>query len=493
MNEKSVLTLNTRSKVKPLLEFVAFSLVFFVTLRSPNDADMWWHLRDGQEMIRLRTILTSDAFSYTRYGQPWTNAFWLSDLGMFGLFSIGGFLALAITSSLLSVLTMGIVYKQMNGPALITLGTILLSSFAISPVWSARPQIASFFLLAVLHLGLSHARSPLRGRPWLLVPFFILWANIHGGFIWGFLLIVAVLAGTILNRLFAIETRLSAEEFKGLAIWSLVAAGAVCINPNGLLLWKLPFYQVEVSVTNIAEWASPDFHRFDLHPILWLLFLLIIGIAFARQTVYWEDILKALGFGYMAFVAQRNIGPYAIIMAPIVGYYLTHAVRELTRRFRESYPQFTLNRLDILPRVVRTVVNITILLLLSSVCLARAYWLSLPGQVYSPYPRAAIEWIKQNRPNGRLLNTYDWGGYLTFALPEYPVFIDGRADLYGAAFLRQYAVLMAAAPGWDALLAQYEIGWMLLPPYSPLAAAAIREPAWRVAYQDATAVILVQR
>ncbi len=493
MNKKRVPSPNTVTGMKPLYAFVVFSLVFFITLHSPNDADMWWHLRDGQEMIRLRTILTSDVFSYTRFGQPWTNAFWLSDLGMFGFFSIGGFMALAIMSSLLSVLSMGIVYKQMSGPAPITLGTILLSSFAISPVWSARPQIASFFLLALLDLGLSHAKSPLRGRPWLLVPFFVLWANIHGGFIWGFLLILAELTGTVLNRLFSIETRFSAGELKRLAAWSIIAAGAVCINPNGPLLWKLPLYQIQVSVMNIAEWASPNFHRFDLHPILWLLFLLVIGIAFAKQTVHWEDILKALGFGYMAFVAQRNIGPYAIIVAPIIAYYLSHAVRELTKRFQESNAQFKLEHFDVLPGVVRAVLNITLLALLSGLCLARAYWVSLPAQVYAGYPKDAIEWIKQTHPNGRLLSTYDWGGYLTFMLPEYPVFIDGRADLYGEPFLRQYAEILAGAHGWEAVLQQYNVETLLLPPSAALATSTSENPGWRVVYQDATAIVVERR
>jgi hypothetical protein len=493
MNKASVVIPDAKSTIKPLLEFVVFALVFFVTLHTPNDTDMWWHLRDGQEMMRVGKILTTDVFSYTRFDQPWTNAFWLSDLGMFGVFSVGGFLALAIAGSLLAVLSMWIVYKQMDGPALITLGTVLLSSFATSPVWSARPQMLSFFLLAVLDLGLSHARSPLRGRPWLLAPFFILWANIHGGFIWGFLLILATLVGTLLNWLFSIEARLSAEEFKDLTIWSIIAAGAVCINPNGLLLWRLPFYQIQVSFTNIAEWASPNFHRFYLHPILWLLFLLIIGVAFARQTVHWEDLLKALGFAYMAFVSQRNIGPYAIIIAPIVGTYLSRAAKELARSLQRSGPPVTLDRTDVLPRAVTAVLNFMIVALLCSVCLARAYWLSLPAQVYAAYPREAVEWIKQNHPAGKLLNAYEWGGYLTFVLPEYPVFIDGRADLYGDAFMGSYANLLAAPAGWETELHKYNVGCLLLPPATPLALAAEQSSAWQVAYQDATAVVVVRR
>jgi hypothetical protein len=143
--------------------------------------------------------------------------------------------------------------------------------------------------------------------------------------------------------------------------------------------------------------------------------------------------------------------------------------------------------------VVKAGLNITIFALLSSICLARAYWLSLPAQVYTGYPKEAVEWIRQNHPNGRLLSTYDWGGYLTYTLPEYPVFIDGRADLYGEEFMRYYADLLAAPPSWQTALAEYNVGVLLLPPATPLADAASRSSTWRLAYDDGLAVILVQR
>src|SRR5258708_36154486 len=85
---------------------VVFLLVFLVVTHAPNDADMWWHLRDGQEMRKQGSILTTDVFSYTRFGQPWTNAFWLSDLAMYADFSAAGYLARAIATSRLAALAL---------------------------------------------------------------------------------------------------------------------------------------------------------------------------------------------------------------------------------------------------------------------------------------------------------------------------------------------------------------------------------------------------
>jgi hypothetical protein len=70
-----------------------------------------------------------------------------------------------------------------------------------------RPQILSFLMLALLDLGLDRLRNEprLRSFTWMLAPFFILWANLHGGFIWGFLLLGAFMAGETQERITGLE------------------------------------------------------------------------------------------------------------------------------------------------------------------------------------------------------------------------------------------------------------------------------------------------
>ena len=76
-----------------------------------------------------------------------------------------------------------------------------------------------------------------------------------------------------------------------------------------------------------------------------------------------------------------------------------------------------------------------------------------------------------------MFNAYSWGGYLIYRLyPDFPVYIDGRADLYGPAFFSQYAGTYLAKPGWEETFAQENIAYVLVESNSDLA-DALRQSA----------------
>jgi hypothetical protein len=92
--------------------------------------------------------------------------------------------------------------------------------------------------------------------------------------------------------------------------------------------------------------------------------------------------------------------------------------------------------------------------------------------------------------DGPLLNDYSWGGYLIWALPGRPVFIDGRADVYGGEILTDYAALMAVEPGWRERLERYGVRHALLDPAAPLTEVLRDACGWSVAYADGVSVLL---
>ncbi|HKT38173.1 MAG TPA: hypothetical protein VJR48_07355, partial [Ktedonobacterales bacterium] len=86
-------------------------------------------------------------------------------------------------------------------------------------------------------------------------------------------------------------------------------------------------------------------------------------------------------------------------------------------------------------------------------------------------------------PAGRGYNPYEWGGYLDEALPEYHVFIDSRSDVYSQQFLADYITITDVAPGWDKLLARYDVRWALLQTDAPLKQALALD-GWRCQAED---------
>ena len=104
-----------------------------------------------------------------------------------------------------------------------------------------------------------------------------------------------------------------------------------------------------------------------------------------------------------------------------------------------------------------------------------------------------MDWLLENKPTGNLFNSYNWGGYLIWrAYPEYRVYIDGRADVYGDVFIFNYMSIYNADPGWENKLNNQAIQTVLVEPDAPLATMLRQSPAWRVAYEDKASTIFIR-
>ncbi|MFZ5877906.1 MAG: hypothetical protein ACOY0R_00900 [Chloroflexota bacterium] len=468
-----------KNPLSNLLTALTFLLTAFLLSRPPVDADLWWHLRAGQVMWEQKSVLLADVFSYTRAGAPWVNAFWLSELLLYSLHRLGGYFALAAFVALLGALTFRVVSKNLKGNPFADSFLLLLAVITAAPVWGPRPQILSFLLVALLDFWL--LRSP--RRQWMLVPFFALWANLHGGWIWGFLLLAAHIAGLFAQSLLLDRERIPLRRLAlRLLGWTALSALAVGLNPNGLSLWALPFQQVNVSL-QIQEWLSPDFHRVDFHPLLWMLFLLILVAPFAKKPLNWPQIFKTLGFAYLTFVAQRNIALFAIVAAPLLS--------EWIQAFMESLPQKESRPAKELDPRLSSILDATLLIVLSLAALGNLFLISQPERVEENYPVAAVEWMQTNRPTGRLFNSYNWGGYLLWTLPEYPVFIDGRADMYGDDLLNQWHTVVDADGNALSILDRWEVQVVFLEPHWPIV-GVLKQNGWQVQLEDEQAVILTR-
>jgi hypothetical protein len=474
-----------------LYAIVTALLVFIVCINPPVDPDMWWHLKSGQVMWQQKAILTHDQFSFTKLNQPWVNAFWISDLLMYFLVKVGGFPLLLISIALIGTATFLMIFSRSTGPLFIRSFVILLAAISVSPEWTARPQVFSFFLLALLNLWMEKRKQNKKPPLFLLPILFIVWANIHGGFIWGFFLLFASMVGIgfdlLIHKNIALEN--SRLELKQLAIWTSLSMLAILINPNGLAIWRLPFYTVDVSITIIQEWFSPNFHNLEMQPFLWIVFLLIIGYSLSEKRQSFVDVLKSLGFTYMAFVAQRNIPLSVIVLAPIIIDRFTEYWLKLKRT--------NINTTEGIPTSSQKVrgagiINSTLIALIVIAAGARVYFQTSNTLIEETYPVEAVHWIKANRPDGAMFNAYNWGGYLLYNLPDYPVFIDGRADLYGENIIKEWWSIAEGKDKAGDILDSYNINFLLIEPDWPIV-EVLKTKNWVVSYQDGIAIIMTRK
>lgn len=487
--------------LKLLVVVLTGALVFIMAARTPLDTDFWWHIRAGEVSWQSGAPLLTDLFTFTRLGQTWINHSWLAEIMYYLAYQGAGFFGVGLLVALLAVAAMMLVFAQLEGPDLLKPAVIILASTVAAPVWSPRPQLFSLVLFAGVYLILDRYRRQGKDRLWLMPILFILWSNLHAGYTLGFLLIGVVIAGEILNSVLQKEPekRLGWSEIRKIFFWSLVCLAVVLINPNGLATWLVPFKTVRVEALRqlIDEWASPDFHQLYLQPFLWMLFAVFTAIGLSRRRIDGVDLVGVIGFGYLALLAKRNFAPFALFSAPVVARYCWAVIqswreeRQETSRsgfWQKITSQSNARPLD--PRL-RRVINLLICALLCFAGIAKlaaATQSAFVEQAAADYfPVEAVNHLKTQNP-GRLFNSYGWGGYIEWNLHEFPVFIDGRTDLFGDEIISEWLNTMQAQDGWQDTFYAWDIRYCLIESDNPLAGALKNEGA-EVLYEDQNSVL----
>ncbi len=481
-----------------LVIVVTFVGLFAMALRVSTDSDTWWHLRAGTWMIEQRQILTVDPFSLTRMGSPWVYPGWLAQVVMAALYGWLGYAGLNLLTAGMVTLAFACLWRALEGPELWRAAVVLLAGATSAVYWSARPHILSFALAAAFLVILEHWRTEGGRRLWALPPLMALWANLHGGFAIGLLLIGLYWLAEAIELVLPValgSARWSAQwaaqrgRMAVLTVVAVLTAAAVGLNPAGPVMLLYPFKTVSIGVLRdyIQEWQSPDFHRPEVQPFLWLLFCTMLALAFSRRRPHAAEVLGVLAFAYLGFLAGRNIAIFALAAAPVLARHGHAALAPIASRVGTGRQ---------VPEQLARRINLVLLFLVlvgaaakAAVPLSNSHNERLLAQ---QAPMAAIAWIRAYQPAGPLFNSYNWGGLVVWALyPDYPSFVDGRTDLFDQDLLTAYLAAWRAAPGWQDTLERWQIRMALLEPEAPLV-LALRTAGWEVAYADDQAVILLR-
>lgn len=479
-----------RLSARQLFVLLLFLGLLAMTLRPVADPDFWWHLRTGQQIVETGAIPRTDPFSFTHAGRPWVAHEWLSEVIIYSLYQWGGLPLLIITFGLVVTAAFGLVYLRSPGKPYLAGFALLLGALAAAPAWGVRPQMFSL-LLGSLFLYLLD-RFQETDRPGILVQLplvTILWVNLHAGFALGIFIIGAYAAVQAAGFLRAALTRDESRKkaalrrggFLGLSMAACLLA--VLFNPNGARMYTYPFETLASPSMQmfIQEWASPDFHRTEWQPLLWLLLALLAAGSLARRPVEPVHLLLTLVLGYFALRSMRNVPLFVLAAIPLLAAQTASLVRDRPE----------VRGAD---RLGRWLNPLLLTLAILAVGLRFAFVLrEQPNSDRQSFPVGAVDWIERNQPAGNLYNTYGWGGYLIWRLyPTYPVYIDGRADLYGDQFIYDYLAVYRAEPGWESALAAADVRLVLIEPQAPLALALTASADWQVRYSDNMSILFTR-
>ncbi len=465
---------------------ILFVLLFAMAARIPTDTDTWWHIRSGEYTLR-QGMIYADPFSFSASGRPWINHSWGAQVLMAFVWRLAGNAGLTLLTAGLATAGMWLLFRISAGSVYLRAFALVLGAAAAAVFWSPRPQMFSFALSALVLFILYLYKRRKIDRLWWLPVIMGVWGNLHAGYSIGFILIGGVIAGEVLGNLFARggEDVISWRGVRRLLLVALVSVAALLINPYGLQILTVPFQTVGIGALQnyIQEWLSPDFHRRETWPFILLLIALFGAVGASRKRLDWSDFVLVSGTLFMALLAGRNIALFAVVATPALTVYLNSALEArgwVIRPARFASPmQARLN---------------AALIALVLVGAAAKLWLAVDPRAVADaqadvFPVAAVDYLNRERPDGPMFNSYNWGGYLMFAAPDYPVFVDGRTDLYGDAILDDFLKTATAGDGWRDKLASYGIRLVVVEANSGLAGALVSEPGWTLAYSDELAVV----
>ncbi|MFC2015661.1 hypothetical protein ACFLUM_01875 [Chloroflexota bacterium] len=491
-----------------LWTLVSLACIFVIlNLERVHPHDFWWHVRAGQWILDNGRVPAVDLFSYTRAGQPWAYQSWLMEVVLYSLYRLGDLPLVILFNSVVITAAYGLLLRVNQWAAAGDLRWASLATVAAAALillnHVPRPQTISVLLFVItLFLIERDARRTYREGPllpgdralWWLPLLFALWANCHGGFIFG----LALLGTYVLSRLLSwLRKR---HPFPGLlALVTVFTAAATLLSPlgTGMVDYVLGFFRHPITRTLNTEFWPPTVRTLDGVLFFGFSVLIIVLLLASGHRLSPRESLRLLLFGGLALFARRNVTWFGIVAAPT----LAACLVSLSTKRRTGAKSPAVQRAGV-PGI-----NLAILLLVGLLTLLSLPWLRpyLPLQeskrayVTPQTPVDAVAFLRTlpepaSGPR-HVFHSETSGSYMTWAVPNVPVFIDTRIELYPEGQWRDYLALNGARHDWQAILGHYGVDTLLLERerQAPLIEAATASPGWQQLYEDEQAVIIERR
>lgn len=489
--------------IPKLVFLILFFILYMVLIKI--DPDYYWHLMTGKYIFEQQALPHSDIFSYTQFGKPWVLHEWLFQVALYAVYEWLGPVGVNLATALPGLLALYIVYsaaRRLTSGSLIATFTSIIFFIFLVPAISPRPQLVTFVLFAIflsILLGYKyfHNSKHLHFMPLLMV----IWVNAHGGYLIGIVLLALFTLCEWLS-FWLLEQPDNAHKNRPthLTLLAVITALASAANPDFISHWLYPFYVMSMETTKaISEWQSPDF-SLPLNQIYLLLVIsFFILLIYAKKRPNLTEVIIPSFFVLLSFVSIRHMPLAALTLIPfaaktIAGGLDTHLVSLRIRTKLQGL--YTRNSRQAKQLGMMEYVFNWILLAVFGLAFLAYYPVYHSGdseKLNAMLPVDATEFIINTGISGRMFHTYHYGGYLLYRLyPEQSVFIDGRADMYGDEFIKEYQSIYAGYHDWDASFDKYDIDYVICGRDAPIRQLLLARGDFSLVYDDVTNSVLLK-
>lgn len=485
-----------RSKFRPA-EFAALlTLLGLVAHREIMDCnavldfDIWWHLRVGRWISENLSVPHTGLFSRTAADRPWVAYSWGFEVLVSQVERWFGLVGLTIFCAVLVLLVVFALYwllRRVSGDFWTAWALTAVGTWAIYHNTAPRPVLFSiaFFCIVlglILETNLTSSARPLYWLP----PIFLLWANLHIQFIYGLFL---------------------------LTLFVLVVALQQLAQSRGISHPFFRYREAAIPLKSLLGILAASFVATLIGPYSFRLYQVIAEYAGSTASYEWISELQALSFRNSAHYAQLLITVAAFLalgrsrkgVDPFKLALLTIATVVAYRTTRDSWficiPALAVIAEELAPEKPESESHLqTGLGLVAAVAvvllLAWSYEISdqtLKAKMKGKFPVDSVEFIRAAKLPGPIYNTLNFGGYLIWSLPDHPVSIDGRNDLYGDTVDARYWNTLRGRPEWVADPDINNANTLLVDRAYPLVDFVASDPRFQRVFMDARSVVFVRR
>jgi hypothetical protein len=466
-------------------------LALLPAIETVQDPDFWWHIGVGDWILTHHQIPHIDLFTYTVSTHEFIAHEWLSETIIAILFRNLGMGAVALFFGAVTWLGFFFILKTMKKQSFPFIGiALLIGLLAGNPIWGPRPQMITFAGAAFVLYALKHYRDYGQKKILYPLPFiFIIWANCHAGFVIGLGFLVLFLMVEVFERKFLKTPKTFA--IKPLVVITVLSFMAIAINPNFLEIYLYPIKTLGNSALQnlVDEWKSPNFHDHAFLAYEAMILLIITLLVGAKGKLKLFEAALLLITLDLSLHAVRNIVLFVVVAIPSLAFLLeTNWNQYIAPHWNPKPP----------PKTVLTgSINLAVLFLIAIIITP----FILPALVQSPtgkitnanFPVQAINSLHGTPPPGRVFNQFQWGGYMTYRLPQTKIYIYGETTLLGNDFLNEYEAVVTLKPNYEKILSDRQITWIIYATGAPLEVALETNPEWHITHKDKQATILVRQ
>ena len=479
---------------------ILFLTLFFFSLRPATDPDYGWHIANGRHVFDGVTFSGVDPYSWTARNL-WIAHEWLTEAGMSFVHDLFGATGNSLLAAIIITATYGLVYaglRQRSVTRVIAAASVLVCFAGALRSIAVRPHVFEMlFLAASVLLVESYVRGRLSPRALVacVAGLGLVWVNAHGSFP----LLTAIVAITAVEMLLAGDSR-----WRALSVATAVAVGVCVVNPWSYRIFGFAVQSITSGPTlrSIDEWKAPILTEWIAAPLILQLVLVWIGLVVTVRLLSATStdttapavpltlgLLRAPAFSFLALQSGRHVMLFGIANAALIALAVSWIAGAL--RFRRTSDRPAAVGEDAGRALVNLIAAIAV-----AVAVAVAGWRVISPEAQEralsrQYPVKLVGDLKRSyRSDDRLLNDYNWGGFL-IQRSVGKVFIDGRSELYGDAQLERYASIIHLDPGWEQKLNELGVTRVLMRTSSPLA-AALSNLKWTTVARDSVGWLLAR-